>query len=254
MKEHFDDDELDNLAGSPEIPDETIENLDKAISLHRAYISGPRSTFPRLTGRPMDRMPSLETTIKLLLGVLGSPNASRGSEATFVQNFVCPIINAAIGETRMARNKELDLSVNPGKCPIQSALDWYRDMPDITVNRRGTKKHEKYPLLYCEVKRTGAGRNKVLWDLVRLARFGRSAMIRGFPSALLVQVVAQDFTYMRMTREDGVFMLKKVGIVPIPFKFDDLTTFAERTGVLMKLRDDVIKQQLDTQLSGFPDI
>ncbi|KAI8357752.1 hypothetical protein B0O80DRAFT_424731 [Mortierella sp. GBAus27b] len=91
MKEHFDDDELDNLAGSPEIPDETIQNLDQTMSLQ--FMCTDRSF-------------------------------------------------AGTSEKRGWQNKELDLSVNPGKCPIQSALNWIHHLQDVCTRLKTSTKRE----------------------------------------------------------------------------------------------------------------
>ncbi|KAI8348764.1 hypothetical protein B0O80DRAFT_501809 [Mortierella sp. GBAus27b] len=114
-KSHSGEDRLDGLAAYPEIPDESIRGLEACVEYKKrgGNVRGPKSKLPKLSGKILEDMPMLSTT-------LGT---------------------------------------------------W--EMLD-------------------PVKVEAKGKPKVLWDPVRLARFGKATIVRGFQCALLVQVIGTE--------------------------------------------------------------
>lgn len=251
MKQQIEEQQLDRLATSPDIPDETIVGLEEAVSYmsHGGYASGPRSKLPRLSGRVLEEIPVLSTTLVTWLGIFKRTRETKLSEGTLIDTYVSPIVKAAVGEMR---TKKISTKVNDGECPTQKSLNWRPEKPEIVA----CQDRKDYPVLHCEVKRGKKDMAKVHWDLQRLARFGRATIIRGFPYACLIQVVRDEFKYMRMTYENGLFILRTVGTINIPFKLDDIDSFVARAGVLRQIRTDVRNQPNPPgpQLNSFTDI
>jgi hypothetical protein len=116
---------------------------------------------------------------------------------------------------------------------MQEYGQWFRNRPDVVV----LSPHKEKPLIYlhCEVKPSGARRHKIAWDLLRLVRYARCSLSRGLHAACLLQVVGRHTRYMRVTSEDGMFVLREIGTIQLPMVRDDLDALAAKCGVLFQL-------------------
>ncbi|KAF9350038.1 hypothetical protein BGX34_001447 [Mortierella sp. NVP85] len=92
--------------------------------------------------------------------------------------------------------------------------------------------------LHCEVKSSGSSKERVTWDLLRLARFYRTSIVYGQRSPLL-QIIGRKATYMRNEFEDGLFILRKIGTFKLPFVRAHMGKLAKKCGVLIQAKKDV---------------
>ncbi|KAK3828621.1 MAG: hypothetical protein J3Q66DRAFT_410035 [Benniella sp.] len=134
-----------------------------------------KGRFQRFTNKPRpDSEASLidESVIPVRLGSLhGDRRRKKVAESNLVATHLIPVLNGA--------------SPSPG-CGQKE------DAPVLVTNEDHTL-------------------DKVNRDLYKLARYAKAALVNGNDIVLLIQVVNETATYMRMTQEKGVFVLGTVG-------------------------------------------
>ncbi|KAK3808704.1 MAG: hypothetical protein J3Q66DRAFT_444609 [Benniella sp.] len=197
-----------------------------------------RAESQQLEGAVLKKIGGFKTTLIDLLGYYsgsGKQAMQAMSEKQLIPSFVHPVLKGVFKYVKGNPRAE----VWDKLCPIQCARLWFPDRPDILVMKKFKNTKRSIPVLHGEVKTLSASNNAIAWDLLRLARFGRTSLAWGHSMACLIQVVHKIGTNRRIQEEDGLFVLRRVGTFELAFGLDDLPKSVGNPGVLLKARKDV---------------
>ncbi|KAF9176467.1 hypothetical protein BGZ51_000582, partial [Haplosporangium sp. Z 767] len=145
--------------------------------------------------------------LETLLEYLPQKPVATISECTFVVKYVAPIIQAFV-------DSEFVKSDFPNTDSTTQRMQGLKpDRPDIRALAFGKE------ICWGEVtgpaQVTNDGKN--MWDMYRLARFGKAFLDAGNEIAPLFQVLHSNACYMRLsTKTRGMFLLEEIGSFVVP--------------------------------------
>ncbi|KAF9917565.1 hypothetical protein FBU30_000703 [Linnemannia zychae] len=203
MREFFSSQQLKIAIGpKPDLPDVNVDDKEIMRSV-RLYLDnkGDQAEFPSVGGKKIRIM------LESLLEYLPLKTDHTVSESTFVVKYVAPIIQAFFSSDEIA----VDFPNTNSTTQVHQNMK--ADRPDIraTAQRR--------EILWGEVTSPQQARHnaKNQWDTFKLARYGKAFIIAGNDSALLVQVIGDCGTFMRLyLKKRGVMVLEEVNTFVIP--------------------------------------
>ncbi|KAI1290661.1 hypothetical protein EDD11_009087 [Mortierella claussenii] len=229
---------LDSLLTSVKFPAPNIDDLAimKAVRLR---LNGERDEACE-TIRSLDRKKRI--MFETLMEKLPMKNDKTISEATFVTNYVSPLLHGTLA----LDDERVQICFPNTECQTQKQQGIKADRPDILIRIRGQE------AVFGEV--TGPSQaghtSKNAWDLFRLARFGKAFLDNGNRVAPLFQVVYNNGTFMRLTiRTRGMFLLEEIGAFEVPTKVASIPALAVTISTLLAARDDV-QQILDGEMNA----
>ncbi|KAK3805303.1 MAG: hypothetical protein J3Q66DRAFT_423043 [Benniella sp.] len=178
-----------------------------------------------------DRMTLFDNLIKGL-PVIAKTAATESS-------FTVDCVNTAMKGLFLDKKKHFNLEFSDTSPELEKRLGRRSLHPDFVVHVR-----DKTVLFGETAGPTGASSTaKVGWDLYKLAHFGKQLVDTGEVIALLLQVIYNEGTYMRLTTPaSGMYLLSSVGILAIPLEIADVPDFAATIPVA---------EAMMTNLSGF---
>ncbi|KAG0023831.1 hypothetical protein BGZ80_007853 [Entomortierella chlamydospora] len=187
----------------PELPDIEIDdaNIMKAV---RFYL---KDKSDEVEVSPMAGNKKLRIMLESLLEYLPSKEDKTASESSFTVKYVAPIIQAYVDLDGISSDFPNTNS------STQKHQNLRADRPDLRAKFSGQE------ILWGEITGpTQAGcKVKNLWDMYKLARFGKAFIVAGNDSAPLVQIIGSLGTYMRLyMKMRGVMILEEVGTFVVP--------------------------------------
>ncbi|KAF9537511.1 hypothetical protein EC957_008063 [Mortierella hygrophila] len=212
----------------PELPDVNVDD-EKIMKAVRLYLKnkGDEAEVPSVGGNKKIRL-MLETLLEYL--PLKTDNAV--SESTFTVKYVAPIVQAYIdgdGVTSDFPNTD---------STTQKQQNLKADRLDIRA------KALEREILWGEVTGPIQARNnaKNLWDIFKLARYGKAFIIAGNDSAPLVQVIDNHGAYMKLhLKARGLMLLEEVGTFVIPTRKEMVPALVATLPTLELLKEHVKK-------------
>ncbi|KAF8950011.1 hypothetical protein BGZ46_004806 [Entomortierella lignicola] len=204
MNEFFSQQQLKNAQRpKPELPDIEIDdaNIMKAIRLYLNDKSD-EAEVPSMAGNK-----KLRIMLESLLEYLPIKEDKTTSESAFTVKYVAPIIQAYMDVDGISSDFPNTNS------STQKQQNLRADRPDLRAKLSGQE------ILWGEITgptQTGS-KVKNLWDMYKLARFGKAFIVAGNDSAPLVQIIGSLGTYMRLyLKVRGVMILEEVGTFVVP--------------------------------------
>ncbi|KAF9085301.1 hypothetical protein BGX27_003505, partial [Mortierella sp. AM989] len=185
MNEFFSQRQLKNAQGpKPELPDIEIDdaNIMKAIRLYLKDKSG-EAKVPSIAWNK-----KLRIMLESLLEYLPIKEDKTTSESALTVKYVAPIIQAYVDVDGITSDFPNTNSTT------QKQQNLRADRPDLRAKLSGQE------ILWGEITgpmQTGS-KAKNLWDMFKLARFGKAFIIDGNDSAPLVQIFGSFGTYMTL--------------------------------------------------------
>ncbi|KAF9180263.1 hypothetical protein BGZ50_006358 [Haplosporangium sp. Z 11] len=227
---------LDKTAEAAPLP---APEIDDAAVVEAMRLNDDKASVCALLSNLDDRQRLMFET---LLNYLPKKQDHSVSEATFIANYIAPVLRGTLNDDR-----RITLHFPNTDSLVQKGQGIKPERPDIAVKIRGSE------VLYGEV--TGPSQEhcdpKNKWDLYRLVRFGKAFLDAGNSFAPLIQVIYTNGTYMRLSvRTRGMFLLEEVGefmiptnMVAIPSLLTSLPTLLSMQNDLARLLEDDLNQR-----------
>ncbi|KAG0238186.1 hypothetical protein BGX31_003359 [Mortierella sp. GBA43] len=224
---------LDDLLTPTKFPEPDIDDL-AVMKAVRQRLNGERDLASEAI-RPLDRKKRL--MFETLMENLPIKSDKTIAEQTFVTDYVSPVIRGTLA----LDDERVQISFPNTECQIQKQQGMKPDKPDILIKIRGQE------AVFGEVTgpRQAGDTAKNAWDLFRLARFGKAFLDNGNAVALLIQVIYNNGTSMRLrVKTRGMFMLEEIGAFEVPTKIAlipalaaTLPTLLEAQGGIQRILD-----------------
>ncbi|KAG0196578.1 hypothetical protein BGX28_009964 [Mortierella sp. GBA30] len=232
MKKTFPEKLLYVIARSPiDLPDADLDDgiMMKAV---RLYLKGDIDNVSEILHPLNKKDRRIRLMLETLLEYLPRKPIDTISESTFVVKYVAPILQAFV-------DSEFVKSDFPNtESTTQKMQGLKPDRPDMRALAFGKE--------ICWGEVTGPSQetndSKNMWDMYRLARFGKAFLDAGNEIAPLFQVVHSNACYMRLsTKARGMFLLEEIGSFIVPTTIAMIPSLFATLPTLLVAKSDIQK-------------